>query len=167
MAEMDSLKQVLAAADAAASAYERLVLLVGPAGSGKSTLLREAAGERDWPVVNLSLELSQRLLEVAPGQRATKVLGAIEGIVADASGNPGDASTLCLDNIELLFERALQLDPLKLLLSLSKQRTLIVAWPGELADEPGEQELTHAAPSHPEYRAYPVQGLTLLSIRRE
>jgi type II secretory pathway predicted ATPase ExeA len=167
MAEMDSLKRALAAADAAASAYERLVLLVGPAGSGKSTLLREVAGERDWPVVNLSLELSQRLLEVAPGQRAAKVLGAIEAIVTNASGNSGDASALCLDNIELLFEPALQLDPLTLLQSLSKQRTLVVTWPGELTGEPPQQQLTHAAPGHPEYRAYAAQGLTLLSVRRE
>jgi type II secretory ATPase GspE/PulE/Tfp pilus assembly ATPase PilB-like protein len=47
--------QVEAAIDALTFGYERLVLIVGPPGSGKSSALLDAADERQWPVVNLSL----------------------------------------------------------------------------------------------------------------
>jgi hypothetical protein len=38
---------------------------------------------------------------------------------------------LLVDNIELLFDRSLKLDPLTLLKQLSRVRRVVATWPGE------------------------------------
>ena len=154
--------QVEAAVDALASGYERLVLIVGPPGSGKSSVLRDAADERQWPVANLSLELAQRMLEVPVQQRPARALDTISAILDEL-----DSNVACLDNIELLFEPSLQLDPLGLLQSLSRQRTLVAAWPGGIVGDEDSPRLVHAQRPHPEYREYPGRGLVLLSVPAE
>ena len=53
------IQDVLATVDALAVAYERLALVVGASGSRRSRILHEAAAERGWPVVNLSLGFEQ------------------------------------------------------------------------------------------------------------
>jgi ABC-type thiamine transport system ATPase subunit len=155
-------EQVEAAVDAQASGYERLVLIVGPPGSGKSSVLRDAAKGRGWPVTNLGLELAQRMLELPVQQRPARALDTIRGLLDDL-----DSDVACLDNIELLFEPSLQLDPLGLLQSLSRQKTLVVAWPGIIAGDEGSPRLAHAERHHPEYRDYSARGLVLLSVSAE
>lgn len=154
--------QVQAAVDALAFGYERLVLIVGPPGSGKSSILRDAAEERSWPFVNLGLELAQRLLELPVQQRPVRALEAIRGLLDELGSD-----VACLDNIELLFEPSLQLDPLGLLQSLSRQKTLVVAWPGSMGGDEDSPRLLHAEPPHPEHREYAARGLVLLSVPAE
>jgi|BarGraIncu01122A_1022018.scaffolds.fasta_scaffold82478_1 hypothetical protein len=154
--------QVGAAVDALAFGYERLVLIVGPPGSGKSSALRDAAEQRRWPVANLSFELAQRMLELPVQQRPARALDTIRGLLDEL-----DSDVACLDNIELLFEPSLQLDPLGLLQSLSRQKTLVVAWPGGIVGDEDSPRLVHAERPHPEYREYPGRGLVLLSVPAE
>lgn len=154
--------QVEAAVDALASGYERLVLIVGPPGSGKSSVLRDAADERHWPVTSLGLELAERMLEVPVQQRPARALDTISAILDELNSD-----VACLDNIELLFEPSLQLDPLGLLQSLSRQKTLVVAWPGGIVGDEDSPRLVHAERPHPEYREYPGRGLVLLSVPAE
>lgn len=154
--------QVTAAVDALAFGYERLVLIVGPSGSGKSSALRDAAEHRQWPVTNLGLELAQRMLEVPVQQRPARALDTIRGLLDEL-----DSDVACLDNIELLFEPSLQLDPLGLLQSLSRQKTLVVAWPGSIAGDEDSPRLVHAERPHPEHREYSARGLVLLSVPAE
>ena len=52
------------------------------------------------------------------------------------------------NNIELLFATELAQDPLKLLQSLSRNRTIVAAWPGNFDGA----ALTYAEPGHPEAR---------------
>lgn len=131
-----------AAVDALAFGYERLVLIVGPPGHGKSSLLRDAAGHRHWPALNLSLELAQHMLELSVQQRPARALDTIRGLVDGL-----DSDVACLDNIELLFEPSLQLDLLGLLQSLSRQKSLVVVWPGGATGEGGSLRLIHAQPA--------------------
>ena len=154
--------EVQAAVDALASGYERLVLIVGPRGSGKSSALRDAAEQRRWPVINLGLQLAQRMLEVPVQQRPARALDTISAILDELNSD-----VACLDNIELLFEPSLQLDPLGLLQSLSRQKTLVVAWPGGILGDEDSPRLVHAERTHPEYREYPARGLVLLSVPAE
>ena len=53
--------------------YYRLVLVVGAPRSGKSTALRELRESRGWPLLNVNLALSERLLELTRKQRAVRV----------------------------------------------------------------------------------------------
>jgi len=125
--------------------YYRLLLVVGPLGAGKTPLLKALARQHDIPYLNLNLALSQRLLDLSARERPLRVSALLAEI---ADGQPG--FTLILDNIELLFDPALYLNPLASLHSLSRNKTLVVAWNGTLRDG----ILTYAEPGHPEYRRY-------------
>lgn len=100
-------------------------------------------------VLNLSLALSQRLLDIPSRRRPAQA----PTILADLLSGQEPA---LLHNIELLFEPTLQLDPLRALKAASRSRALLVLWPG--AFEGGT--LTYAEPGHPEYRHYGPSDLT-------
>ncbi len=125
--------------------YHKLVLVVGPAGSGKTAALCDLHDERAWPLLNVNLLLSQRLLELTARQRALRVVRIVDDIVAEI-----DADPIMLDNIEMLFHPDLQQDPLRLLQSLSRNRTIVATWRGALR----RGALTYASPDHPEFRRF-------------
>ena len=138
-----------------AQPYYRLILVVGPIGSGKTPLLKALAREQEVPYLNLNLALSQRLLDVTTRERPLRARRIVENLIAQ---HPGD--TIALDNIELLFDPALQLNPLALLQRLSRQRTVIAAWGGTY--DAGRDVLTYAKPGHPEYtRCEEPEGMLL------
>jgi hypothetical protein len=131
--------------------YHRLVLVV--AQSGKTRAIDLAARRLGNAVTNLNLELSRRMLDLTERQRALQLPRLLEEIVTS-----GQRDTVFLDNTELLFDIALRQDPLRLLQSVSRNRTVVAAWNGTVANG----YLTYATPGHPEYRKYPVDGLTLV-----
>ncbi|MFN2218648.1 MAG: BREX-3 system P-loop-containing protein BrxF, partial [Anaerolineae bacterium] len=93
--------------------------------------------------------------------QASRVLGQLVSDAAAASEEnvePG-SGTVLLDNIELLFDASLALDPLRLLEEISRNWTLVVAWPGQV--EGGW--LLYARPGHPEYKRYPVGDLMIVA----
>lgn len=137
--------QIETALSIARGAYYKLVLAVGPARTGKTGALTELAARHGWPRVNVNLSLSQTLLDLTQRQRATRVAGVLGGIVSETG-----SEVVLLDNIELLFAEALSQDPLRLLQSLSRNRTIVAAWPGSFDGV----LLTYAEPGHPEARRY-------------
>jgi type IV secretory pathway ATPase VirB11/archaellum biosynthesis ATPase len=132
------------------SLYHRLVLVVGPEGSGKTTALRDVAERIDAARINVSLELSRRLLDLTERQRRIRVPMLLGGVVAKTEG-----TVVLLDNVELLFDTALRQDPLRLLQRLSRRRTVVATWNGSMAGG----HIVYAVPGHPEYRRYPVDGV--------
>ena len=133
----------------AALLYFRLVIVVGPIGTGKSALLRDLKDSTGAPLINVNLELSRRLLELNERSRVVRLPRILDDlVVAEASG----ADTVLLDNTELLFDAALQQDPLRLLQNLSRHRTIVAAWLGRVRDG----ALTYAEQGHPEYGSYPL-----------
>lgn len=133
--------------------YHRLLLIVAPSGSGKTAVLQELADQTAAPLLNVNLELSKRLLDLTERQRALQVHELLEEILAT------EHPTVLLDNIELLFDPALQQDPLRLLQRLSRSRTLVVAWDGTVDGD----YLLYSEPEHPEYRRYPRRKLVLVT----
>ena len=129
----------------AATLYHRLILVTGPPRTGKTTALRELHTEQRWPLVNVNLSLSERLLELTTKQRALKVAGQLENLAREHEGD-----VLILDNTEVLFSLELQQDPLRLLQGLARNRTVIAAWAGEYQGA----SLTYADAAHPEHRRY-------------
>ena len=127
--------------------YYKLILAVGPARAGKTAALTELAAKHKWPRVNVNLRLSEKLLELTHRQRAVRVAGILDDTLRDQNSN-----IVLLDNIELLFAAELAQDPLKLLQSLSRNRTIVAAWPGYFDGA----ALTYAEPGHPEARRYPT-----------
>lgn len=124
--------------------YHRLVLLVGEAGSGKTCVLREVAEEFGSSVVNVNLALSGELLELTPKQRALRLPGILDQIADQA------LSPVVLDNLEILFDKDLQQDPLRLLQGISRNRAVVASWNGSM----NAGRLSYAEAGHPEYRSY-------------
>ena len=138
----------------AESLYHRLVLVVGAEDSGKTSALRDIAEWTGAPLVNVSLDLSRRLLALTERQRRIQAPFLLGRIVAKTEG-----AVVLLDNIELLFDIALHQNPLGLLQRLSRRRTVVATWNGSMEDG----HILYAVPGHPEYRRYPVDGVLVAS----
>ena len=59
-------------------------------------------------------------------------------------------SPVVLDNLEILFDKDLQQDPLRLLQSISRNRAVVASWNGIM----NSGRLLYAETGHPEYRSY-------------
>src|SRR5271170_6495308 len=89
--------------------YYKLILAVGPARSGKTAALATVAQKRGWARLNANLRLSERLLELTQKQRKVRVAA-----ILDETVRAENSSVVILDNIEMLFARELEQDPLRL-----------------------------------------------------
>lgn len=147
-----ALEDVRTRIEKAAELYHRLVLVVGPTSSGKSRALQRLAEDFAIPITNVNLEASKHLLELTDRQRRLELPRILDEVVREAG------PVVLLDNTELLFDVSLQHDPLRLLQKLSRSRTVVASWSGDLQDG----YLIYGAPEHPEYRRYPVDDLVLL-----
>jgi hypothetical protein len=139
-----------------ADIYNRLVLLVGPSGSGRTSALRSLADAEKVPVLNVGTDISRRLLDLTERQRVLQLPTLLEGAVAAHS-----RGLALLDNTEMLFNPALMQDPLRLLQGLSRDRTVVASWLGDVDG----RHLTYAVPEHPEFRRYPSAGLLTVCLR--
>ena len=146
--------QIIRKIEYTAALYHRLVLVVGPAGSGKTVALQDVGNRRGISPINVSLELARRMLELTERQRKLQLQRLLREIVDDAP-----QELVLLDNTEVIFNTALEQDPLRLFPSLSRSKTVIAAWNGALVDD----FLIYAAPGHPEYRRYQSQDLLVAS----
>ena len=135
----------------------KLILLVGAPQSGKSKLLRNLALGRDMEVLNVGITLGQRLLSIPSARRHLEANSLMNDLGAAYSSN----EILLLDNIELLFDRSLKLNPLELLKRHAHARRVIAVWPGELR----ERRLSYAVTGHPEHQDYGIDGLVPFEIR--
>jgi hypothetical protein len=138
----------------AAELYHRLVMLVAPAGAGKTAALQDVHERTAAPLVNVNLELCQRMLDLTERQRALQLPRILSEIIGAAA-----TDVVLLDNIEVLFDVSLKQDPLRLLQGLSRNRTVVVAWSGSIDRE----NVVYATPGHPEYRRYPVRDFLVVN----
>jgi hypothetical protein len=129
---------------AAEGRYYRLVLLVGATGSGKSAVLLSIAEELGISVINVNLSLSRELLELTAKQRSLRLPGILDCMAEDST------SLLVMDDLEILFDKSLKQDPLRLLQGISRNRTVIASWNGTYT----EGRLLYAELGHHEYRSY-------------
>ena len=138
------------------SLNSKLVLLIGPPRSGKSGLLCALAKRREAAVLSLGTALGRQLVAI-PNARRHLVAVELLGELANSCATNG---ILLLDNIELLFDRTLQLDPLNLLKRHAHARRVVAVWPGEFQDN----RLTYAITGHPEHQDYGIEGLVPFRI---
>ena len=138
--------------------YYHLILVAGPVGSGKTTVLRYVSKQIDSPIINLSLELSGRMLDLTYTQRSLKLRQLLDDIIDDSI-----SEIIILDNLEILFDVSLKQDPLRILQSLSRNKTMIAGWNGIIQDK----ILFYAKPGHPEHRKYQVQDFIAIDISNQ
>ena len=139
-------EEILARIGQVAGLANQLVLVIGPAGTGKTRALRDIAETTHYSYLSVGLALGEALLDVPPTERPQRVASSLHDIVRERG------PVVLLDNLEILFEPSLQVDPLTLLDGLSRSRTIVAAWNGAIV----RSTLTYAERGHPEYRAYPI-----------
>lgn len=134
----------------------KLILLVGPSRSGKTQLLRQLSAKLNFEPLNVGLELGRRLAATPNNKRGFSV-GELLREIADKERTE---DPLLLDNLELLFEPGLQINPLDLVRRLAHSKRVVAVWPGELRGD----RLVYAEMSHPEHRDYSRDGVVVLEI---
>jgi len=77
----------------------QLVLIIGPEGAGKTTVLQEVKARTGAPLINVSLELSKRMLDLTEKQRILHIPRLLDEIT-DTTAN----EIILLDNSEILFD---------------------------------------------------------------
>ena len=134
----------------------KLVLLVGASRSGKTKLLRELGAKLNIEPLNVGMELGRRLAATPNNKRGFSA-GELLREIADKERTD---DPLLLDNLELLFEKSLQINPLDLVKQLAHSKRVVAVWPGELRGD----RLIYADMSHPEHRDYSRDGVVVLEI---
>lgn len=139
----------------------KLVLLIGPPNAGKTALLHSLAKSKSVTPLSIGAELGGRLAGMPQRQRHLQTTTILREL-ADQHA-PGDL--LLLDNIELLFDRSLQLDPLDLLKRHAHARRVVAVWPGELQGDVRTGRLTYADMGHPEHQDYNLAGVVPFEVQ--
>lgn len=147
----DKIKRSLQSAE---GLYYRLVLLVGETGSGKTVVLRDVAEEFGTSVINVNLVLSSELLDMTTKQRSLKLPGILNQITDNAH------APVVLDNLEILFDKDLKQDPLRLLQGISRNRAVVASWNGTSTGG----RLLYAETGHPEYRNYDAADALIVGM---
>ena len=141
---------------------ERLVAEVGDlqsklillAGNGGKTKLLRSLGERLQSLpVNVGVKLGQRLAATPVFERGFSANELLRDITVSARSN----APLLLDNLEVLFEPSLKINPLDLIKRLAHSRRVVAVWPGEMRDD----RLVYASMGHPEPRDYTRDGVVV------
>lgn len=139
----------------AASQYFRLVILAGTPGSGKTAALQAVAQRIGCPLLNVNLELSRKMLEMTRLQRSRQVERLLKEAIANLS-----ADVVLLDNLEILFDTCLEVEPLRLLQVSSRNRTIVASWNGSVRDG----TLIYAEPGHPEFIQFKQTEAVVISL---
>jgi hypothetical protein len=150
---LDSLEKLISEVSAL---HSKLILLIGGPHSGKSALLNALGSKRDLTPLRVGSELGNKLAALPQRRRQLQTTS----ILRELADQHAKDNLLLIDNIELLFDRTLQLDPLDLLKQHARVRRIVAVWPGQM----NEGRLTYAATGHPEHQDYAVDGVVPFSI---
>lgn len=134
----------------------QLILLVAPRGGGKTQLLRELGAKLHCEPLNVSLLLGRRLAATPYDQRGFAV-GALLREFADQERTTGP---LLLDNLEILFEPSLQINPIDIIKRLAHARPVVAVWPGTVWGD----RLLYADRNHPEQRDFSRDGMVIYDM---
>ncbi len=147
--------------DEVGALQSKLDLLIGPPHSGKTALLHTLAQSKGVKPLNVGAKLGGRLAGMPQKQRHLQTTT----ILRELADQHATGDLLLLDNIELLFDRSLQLDPLDLLKRHAHAKRVVAVWPGELQGDARTGRLTYADLDHPEHQDYSLAGVVPFAIQ--
>ena len=129
----------------------KLILLVGR--NGKTRLLHSLARRLKTAPLNVGVKLGRCLAATPASDRGFSTNELLREITNDVDGDV----PLLLDNLEVLFEPSLKINPLNVIKLLAHSRRVIAVWPGEIRND----RLIYARSGHPEYRVYTRDGVVI------
>ncbi len=113
------------------------------------------ASDYGWPCLAVGRELGDALLAEPPQHRSRAARRWISARLGEMAPGP----VLCT-GIDLLFEPALSLDPLRLFRDAGRTARLVIAWPGTYRDD----ILAYAVPDHSHYRTWRKPNVSITTL---
>lgn len=104
--------------------------------------------------VNLSKELARKLVSLSIRERVRRLEAEVDKIANDCG------SSVWLTKLDVLFEPALDNDPMRLLKGIAKSKTVVAIWPGEIT----ETSVVYSKPGKPDYKTYPLKELNDIQV---
>lgn len=102
-----------------------IVVITGKPGSGKSKILREAAEKEKWVYVDCRELITEKFLAIPAADRG---LYAPDMFLEDLKEYNSDV--IILDRLQTFFVPVFHINADSLMRKLSKQMTIVTAWPG-------------------------------------
>jgi predicted ATP-binding protein involved in virulence len=149
------LDQLLETIEQASRRYFPLVILVGVSGSGKTATLQSIGKRAGCNVLNVNLELSKKMLELSRIQRSRQIEKLLKEAIASSHGE-----VVLLDNLEILFDSALDVEPVRLLQVVSRNRPTVASWTGSYFNG----TLAYAEAGHPEFAQFHHVDAVVINI---
>ena len=140
------------------TAYEKLAFVLVKNDNNIHLASEIIQKEFDVDIINISIELSKLLGPEKETRYPFLVNKKLDEIIDKFS-----AEILVLRNIELLYEPILKLNVIQSLKNISRQRAIIVFWPGIFEDN----YLIYATPAHPEYTRDYIGSLPVFSFKNK
>lgn len=150
-----TLDELAQAIEQASRRYFQLVIMVGISGSGKTNTLQSIGQRTGCKVLNVNLELSKKMLELTRTQRSRQVEKLLKELIAATQGQ-----VVLLDNLEILFDTALDVEPVRLLQVASRNRPTVASWTGSYSNG----TLTYAEPGHPEFAQFNQVDAVVITV---
>ncbi|OOF02804.1 hypothetical protein BZG80_11585 [Salinivibrio sp. MA440] len=104
--------------------------------------------------VNLSKELARRLVSLSIRERVRRLEAEVDKITSNSG------SSVWLTKLDVLFEPALDNDPMRLLKGIAKTKAVVAIWPGEIT----ETSVVYSKPGKPDYKTYPLKELNDIQV---
>lgn len=104
--------------------------------------------------VNLSKELARKLVSLSIRERVRRLEAEVDKIANDCG------SSVWLTKLDVLFEPALDNDPMRLLKGIAKSKAVVAIWPGEIT----ETSVVYSKPGKPDYKNYPLKELNDIQV---
>jgi len=101
--------------------------------------------------LNMNSLLSEQLIGMPKQDRARSITQLVVNLVGGAAGD-----MVFITGLHILFDRNLAVDPIRLLGTAAKNKTLLVCWPGDKTSS----GLSYAVHGHPEHRTYKTSDLS-------
>ena len=140
------------------SLNSKLLLIAGPSSSGKTEILQIIAHSNGITVLNVGAELGARLANIPVRQRRLQATT----ILRELADKHAVSDLLLMDNIEILFDGSLQLDPPDMLKHHAHAKRVVAVWPGDVRMD----RLTYAEMGHPEHQDYSLAGVVHFDIQK-
>jgi len=125
-------------------------------GSDKEKLMKQNNDKYCIENVNISLELSKKLINIPNTKRSTRIHRCLTEILRKFNSD-----VLWIDRIQLLFHPELEFDPIQFFRSASRNMTIILSWDGVYKNN----KLIYAEPGHHEYRMFSEIDAQVVAIR--
>lgn len=111
---------------------------------------------KDFKVIELGQVLSKELTKINKDKRNLEVVKTMGCIFSEI-----DVSGIIVTNIDILFNPSYKLDIIKLFIQLSRNKTVIVQWPGKLESN----NLVYSEPKYEDYKKYEINNYNIICLR--